>query len=299
MHKNNIHINKYDFGKLVQTCETLKPFVFENEYQTQTIDFSNPKAVKILNTALLCHHYGIRFWEFPDKNLCPPIPSRADYIHHLAELLKRNNLIENIKILDIGTGATCIYPLLGNAIYKWKFVGTDIEVDSLKTAQNIIDKNDLKESIELRLQTEEMGILKNVLKPTDRFAASMCNPPFFKSEEEALNATRTKLKGLGSQNDKVVRNFSGTPKELSYKGGEKAFVHNYLYESSLHKKQCFWFTCLVSNVSHENSMTASLEKLGATDIQVLDMTQGNKVSRVVAWTFLNEEEQKDWNKNNK
>lgn len=294
MHKNNLHNQKYDFAQLIQTCEALKPFVFENDYQTQTIDFANPEAVKHLNKALLQHHYGIHYWDFPDKNLCPPIPSRADYIHHLATLLERNDVNENATILDLGTGATCIYPLLGNTIYQWKFVGTDIEENSLKTAQHILVKNKLEDQIELRFQKDEMQILKGIIKPSDRFTASMCNPPFFKSEEEAIDATRTKLKGLGKQNDKVVRNFSGTSKELSYKGGEKAFVHNYLYESSQYKEQCLWFTCLVSNVSHVKSMQASLAKLGATDIQVIDMIQGNKVSRVVAWSFLTPKQQKEW-----
>ncbi len=296
MHKHNLHNNKYNFGELTKTCKALTPFVFENEFKTQTIDFSNPEAVKLLNKALLYNHYNITFWEFPDKNLCPPIPSRADYIHHLADLLKRSELDADVKILDIGTGATCVYPLLGHAIYNWQFVGTDIEARSLEIAQNIIDKNDLNNRIELRIQNNEMHILKDIIKPSDKFTASMCNPPFFKSEDEAIEATRTKLKGLGKQNDKVVRNFSGTAKELSYKGGEKAFVHNYLYESSHYKQQCFWYTCLVSNISHVKSMNASLEKLGATDIQVLDMIQGNKVSRAVAWTFLTPIEQKEWKK---
>lgn len=296
MHKNNLHNNSYDFDVLTQKWEALTPHVFINQYQTQTIDFSNPKAVKELNRALLMAHYDITFWEFPDGNLCPPIPSRADYIHHLADLLRRSDCVTNTNILDIGTGATCIYPLLGHSIYDWKFVATDIDTASLQIAQEIIDKNELADTIELRLQKDEMQILNGIIQPGESFAASMCNPPFFKSEEEAWEATKTKLKGLGDQNGKVVRNFGGTSKELSYKGGEKAFVHNYLYESSKYKTQCFWFTCLVSNVSHVKSMQASLQKLGAKEIQVLDMIQGNKVSRVVAWTFLNKDEQKEWNK---
>lgn len=298
MHKNNLHNNKYDFDALTQTSEALKPFVFENEYHTQTIDFACPQAVKALNKALLANHYNIKFWEFPDENLCPPIPGRADYIHHLAELLKRSHLDNDVKILDIGTGATCIYPLLGYAAYNWKFVGTDIESNSLQTAQTIIDRNNLGNSIELRFQIDEMHILKNIIKASDKFTATMCNPPFFKSEEEAIEATEIKLKGLGKQQDKVVRNFSGTSKEISYKGGEKAFLHNYLYESSQYKRQCYWFTSLVSNVSHIKSMQSSLDKLGATEIQVLDMIQGNKVSRIIAWTFLSKSEQQEWNKNN-
>lgn len=282
---------------LTKNYEALKPHVFVNEYQTQTIDFSNPDAVKALNTALLFTHYNVKFWEFPDENLCPPIPSRADYMHHLADLLRRSGLKSPIKVLDVGVGASCIYPLLGNAIYDWSFIGTDIDEKSLQIAQKIIDKNNLGNAIELRHQKDYQHILKGILKPTDKFTASVCNPPFYKSQADALDATKTKLKGLGKETDKIVRNFSGTPKELCYAGGEKAFLHNYLYESSQVPKQCYWFTSLVSNVSHVGSMEASLKKLGATEFQVLDMIQGNKVSRVVAWSFLTEAEQKDWIKN--
>lgn len=298
MHKNNLHNNSYDFDLLTQGFEPLRPFVFTNEYQTKTIDFSIPEAVKALNTALLLIHYGIDFWEFPNKNLCPPIPSRADYLHHLTDLLRRSDIVDTCKVLDIGTGATCIYPLLGQAINKWDFVATDIDKDSLQIAQSIIDKNGLTEHIELRLQNDDSHVLNGIIKESDKFSAAICNPPFYKSEEDALEATKTKLKGLGKESDKVVRNFAGTAKELSYKGGEKAFLHTYLYESTFYKKQCYWFTSLVSNVSHVKSMQASLEKLGATEIQVIDMIQGNKVSRVVAWTFLTQTERNEWNTKN-
>ena len=297
MHKNSFHNKKYDFDLLVQNNESLRPHVFINDYQTQTIDFSIPEAVKALNTALLFTHYKVKFWEFPDENLCPPIPSRADYMHHLSDLLRRSHLDADINILDIGVGATIIYPLLGNALFNWKFVGVDIDEKSLEIAKKIIDNNFLANVIALRRQYDSQNILKGILKPADRFTASVCNPPFFKSQMDALDATKTKLKGLGKANEKVIRNFSGTPKELCYAGGEKAFLHNYLYESSHYKQQCFWFTSLVSNVEHVRSMKTSLEKLGATEFEVLDMIQGNKVSRVVAWSFLTKAEQKDWNKN--
>lgn len=282
---------------LIRNYEALKPHVFVNEFETQTINFSDPEAVKALNTALLITYYKVKYWEFPDDNLCPPIPSRADYMHHLSDLLRHSNLETDVKILDIGVGATCIYPLLGNALFNWKFVGVDIDEKSLQIAKAIIDNNFLANVIELRHQIDYRNILKRVIEPSDRFTASVCNPPFFKSQAEALEATKTKLKGLGMPTDKAVRNFSGTPKELCYAGGEKAFLHNYLYESSHYKQHCFWYTSLVSNVSHVRSMEASLKKLGATEFQVLDMNQGNKVSRVVAWSFLSKSEQKKWNKN--
>ena len=294
MHNNNIHKNKYDFDQLIKNCEELTPFVFENSYNTKTIDFSNPEAVKLLNKALLSHHYELDYWEFPDENLCPPIPSRADYIHHLTDLLRRSSLGSDCKILDIGAGASCIYPLLGYAINNWSFVGTDIDARSLKIAQLIVDENKLSNHIELRLQKNSDNILKGIVTLNDKFEASICNPPFFRTEAEALEATKQKLKGLGNQNDKVVRNFSGTSKELTYKGGEKAFLHTYLYESTFYKTQFYWFTSLVSNVNHLKSMQTSLKKLGATMIEIIEMIQGNKISRIIAWSFLSKAEQKEW-----
>lgn len=296
MHKNNIHNKKYDFDVLTQNSKALEPHVFVNDYQTKTIDFSNPEAVKALNKALLLTHYNVSYWEFPNENLCPPIPGRVDYIHHLSDLLRQSKIKQNIKILDIGTGATCIYPLLGYSIYNWHFVASDIEEKSIGTAQNIVNRNKSHNVIALRFQNDPIHILKGIMKSSEKMDACMCNPPFYKNEEEAFEATKTKMKGLGKENDKVVRNFSGTSKELSYKGGEKAFVHNYLYESSQFKKQCFWFTSLVSNINHVKSMKASLKKLGATHVKVLEMKHGNKISRVVAWTFLDQKEQNDWNK---
>jgi 23S rRNA (adenine1618-N6)-methyltransferase len=263
----------------------LLPYVFVNDHQTQTIDFANPKAVKVLNRALLISHYNVIFWEFPDVHLCPPIPGRVDYIHHIANLLSNSGINKNVSVLDIGTGASCIYPILGVAEYHWSFIATDIDENALKYAQKIIHQNNLQESVSLRYQNDASQIFKGILKSDDHFSVSICNPPFYKSEAEALEATTQKLKGLKREDGSGVRNFSGTPNELYYKGGEKAFIHNYLYESSLFKNQCSWFTTLVSKKGLVKGMYVSLKKLGATDVKTINMGQGNKISRLVAWTF--------------
>jgi 23S rRNA (adenine1618-N6)-methyltransferase len=292
LHKNNKHSEGYDFELLVKSTPELEEFVFTNSYGNVTIDFAKPKAVKLLNTALLKAHYGINYWEFPDANLCPPIPGRAEYIHILNNLLKKPRVKEDITILDIGTGATCIYPLLGQAEYGWRFIASEIDKQAMKSAQKILIKNKFTKYITLRYQDNEQNILTGILKPNEKVSAVMCNPPFYKDEAEANESTLLKQKGLGKQTDTVVRNFSGTEKELWYPGGEKAFVHNYLYQSSLLKTNCFWYTCLVSKTQHVLSMETSLKKLGATDFKILQIALGNKISRVVAWTFLTEEEQK-------
>ena len=258
LHQNNKFNTSYDFDDLIIKNPALNEFVSENKYGSITIDFSNPVAVKELNKALLFTYDKISLWNFPDENLCPPIPGRLDYIHHLADLLSKE---ENINVLDIGTGATCIYPLLGVAEYNWNFVAVDIDLDSLDTAQDIIDDNDLDANIKLRQQFDENQILKGILEDDDSFSVVMCNPPFYKSAEEARGANRRKNKNLGNS---AVRNFSGNNNELWYVGGEKAFLHNYLYESSLYKDKSVWFTSLVSKKENVESMEKSSKKLGAT-----------------------------------
>tara|TARA_R110001592_G_scaffold123552_2_gene331580 strand:+ start:38402 stop:39262 length:861 start_codon:yes stop_codon:yes gene_type:complete len=281
LHSKNKFNKGYNFDDLINKNPLLKEFVTKNEFDAITIDFSNPKAVKELNKALLFTYDKISVWNFPDENLCPPIPGRVDYIHHLNDLLKDK---KNVSILDIGTGATCIYPLLGNAVYGWKFVGTDIDLDSLDSAQDIIDDNELDPQILLRQQFDENNILTGIIEPEDTFTAAMCNPPFYKSAEEARGANRRKTRNLGTN---AIRNFAGNNNELWYVGGEKAFLHNYLYQSSLYKKQVTWFTSLVSKKENIESLQKSAKKLGTTTFKVIPMHQGNKVTRIIAWSYQN------------
>ena len=294
LHVNNKHKNGYNFIDLCEAYPDLKEFVFVNKYGTETIDFANPKSVKAINTALLFKFYNISFWNFPDDNLCPPIPGRVDYIHYLADLLKDFGIINNVTVLDIGTGANCIYPLLGNAEYQWNFVGTDIDKKSIDRAEKIIKKNDLSKVIQLKQQANSAHIFEGILSVDDKFSATMCNPPFFKSQEEAMQANARKLEGLGNTDSIEPRNFSGKQQELWYKGGEKAFIHTYAYESSMFKTNCFWYSTLVSKKQNAESLLPSLKKLGATEIKTIPMHQGNKVTRIVAWTFLSKEEQNEW-----
>ena len=279
LHTNNKFNTSYDFDELIIKNPSLKEFVLENKFGSISIDFSNPTAVKELNKALLYTYDKISTWIFPDENLCPPIPGRLDYIHHLADLISEE---KNIKILDIGTGATCIYPLLGVAEYNWDFVAIDIDINSLDTAQDIIDDNSLDTKIKLRQQLDENQILKGILNDDDSFSAVICNPPFYKSAEEARGANRRKNKNLGNSS---VRNFAGNNNELWYIGGEKAFLHNYLFESSLYKDRSIWFTSLVSKKENVESMEKSSKKLGVTAFKVIPMNQGNKVTRIVCWKY--------------
>ena len=292
LHKNNIHNSSYDFELLCSNESSLKEFVFVNSYDKKTIDFSNSKAIIALNKALLKTHYNISYWDIPSNYLCPPIPGRADYIHYIADLLKTN---KNIIGLDIGVGANCIYPILGNSIFNWKFKASDISEESLQNVQIIISKNEnLKDSITTILQTQKHEIFNNIINPNDKFDFTMCNPPFHSSAKEALKGTNRKNKNLNIKDDTL--NFGGMANELWCKNGEAAFIKKMIKQSIIYKHNVLWFTTLVSKKDNLKDIQKQLSKLKPFEVKIVEMIQGNKQTRFVAWTFLNDEEQKQWYK---
>jgi 23S rRNA (adenine1618-N6)-methyltransferase len=301
LHPRNPHRFRYDFDALINTCPELKNFVAINEHNVETIDFSNPDAVKTLNKALLISNYGIRDWDIPSGYLCPPIPGRADYIHYIADLLAttNNGTIpegEAVVGLDIGVGANCIYPIIGNVAYGWSLVGTDIDEKALQNCKKIIaDNPKLIDAISLQLQIEPRFIFKNIILPEDKFAFTICNPPFHSSPEEAVKSAARKVNTLESiKTSKPTLNFSGQNAELWCKGGEFGFITQMIYESVKYPMQCLWFTTLVSKKDNLKNIYKLLNKVGASEIKTIDMAQGQKVSRIVAWTFLSEAQQKNW-----
>jgi 23S rRNA (adenine1618-N6)-methyltransferase len=303
LHPRNLHRLRYDFELLISNCPELKEYVTINIHGIETIEFSNPLAVKTLNKALLQTYYGIQNWDVPQNYLCPPIPGRADYIHYLADLLAETingNIPAGSSVLglDIGTGANCIYPILGNAIYHWSFVATDIDKKAIENCSKIIEANPkLIEAISLQQQTESRFIFKNIITPEDRFTFTMCNPPFHASAEEANKSTTRKISNLNpkdKKNEKPILNFGGQNDELWCNGGEIGFITQMIYESVKYGSQCLWFTTLVSKKENLSAIYKILKKINAVAVKTIDMAQGQKTSRIVAWTFLNPLDQHKW-----
>lgn len=301
LHPRNPNRFRYDFEKLIPLFPKLNEFVFRNEHDVESIDFANPDAVKALNKALLISEYDIQNWDIPKNYLCPPIPGRADYIHYIADLLANSNdgVIpegENVVGLDIGIGANCIYPIIGNHAYNWSFVGTDIDENAIQNCKKIISENPkLIDFISLQLQVEPRFIFKSIILPEDKFAFTICNPPFHSSQEEATKASIRKINNLENTRTKnPILNFGGQNTELWCEGGEFAFITQMIFESVKYPLQCFWFTTLVSKKDNLKSLYKTLNKVGAVEIKTIEMAQGQKTSRFLAWTFLSDKQQKEW-----
>ncbi|MEZ9777878.1 23S rRNA (adenine(1618)-N(6))-methyltransferase RlmF [Vibrio sp. 10N.261.54.A5] len=325
LHPRNQHTGRYNFELLVAALPELKEHLIKNPVGEDTINFSDPLAVKLLNKALLAHHYGVKHWDIPAGYLCPPIPGRADYIHRVADILNSDGQGEpynhaSVKALDIGVGANCIYPIIGATEYKWRCTGTDVDSVSIKTANFIAESNpNLKGKIRARLQADSESIFKGVIKDNERYDVTICNPPFHSSLEEAEKGSQRKLDNLAANrakkagqsfkpetNKKPVKldkstkqakptlNFGGQKAELWCPGGEAAFIMKMARESQLFATQVLWFTTLISKKDNVDMVRSELGKLRAKQVKVVEMSQGQKVSRFIAWTFMDDEQRQEW-----
>lgn len=309
LHKNNLHQGRYDFSKLTAALPELTKHVVNNPKGEKSINFSDPVAVKLLNKALLAYHYKVTSWDIPQGYLCPPIPGRADYIHRLAELLTEDVIGINhseVRALDIGVGANCIYPIVAATQYGWQCVGSDVDAISVDNANKIAaDNGTLEGRIECRLQKDSRYLFQGIIKPGEFYHVTTCNPPFHRSLQEAQQGTDRKLSNLAVNKNKrgqkvsktqpsgsSILNFGGQKAELWCPGGEAAFIKNMAFESKKFADQVVWFSSLISKKENVRWMRKNLEKAGALEVRIVEMSQGQKVSRFIAWTFKTEQERK-------
>nr|WP_298775168.1 23S rRNA (adenine(1618)-N(6))-methyltransferase RlmF [uncultured Shewanella sp.] len=314
LHLRNRHNSGYDFPALMQSSPEFKTYVKPSASGQLSIDFSDPMAVKSLNRALLKDCYQIDYWDIPDGFLCPPIPGRVDYIHYIADLLSPSGKIRKgtkVKVLDIGTGANAIYPILGIQAYGWQFVASDIDCLAINNVEELISNNVvLKDKLLLRLQSDPQHVFQGIINPEDRFHLTMCNPPFHASLAEATAGSERKVKNLAINQDKrnaltvdkdkgnVVNcsklNFGGQKAELWCEGGERQFLQRMIKESKIFSQQCQWFTSLISKKENVVICQELLATMKVEQTKVIEMKQGNKRTRVLCWSFLNKKQERLW-----
>ena len=300
LHPRNLHQERYDLALLCCNRPDLKRFIKKNPSGQETIDFASPEAVLSLNQALLASYYNIQHWFIPAGYLCPPIPGRADYVHYAADLLKGIVAEDQpVKVLDIGTGANLIYPIIGSQVYGWRFVASDIDPVSVKSAQLIVDSNKaLKGKVKVHLQKDAKHFFHGIIKDGDYFEITLCNPPFHASLKEAQAGTERKWKNLNrstarrggksavQQKGCDTLNFGGQKAELWCEGGEIKFLRDMVKESANFAEQVGWFTSLVSRKENIFPLKKLLQRVGAKQVEVVEMSQGQKVSRMLAWSFM-------------
>lgn len=145
------------------------------------------------------------------------------------------------------------------------------------------------------MQKHPKGIFYGIIEKDEVIDLTICNPPFHESLEAAQVGTMRKLNNL---NDKKVflptLNFGGQNGELWCPGGEKRFVQDMIHQSRQFASSCFWFSTLISKQANLNGVYETLKKTDAAAVVTIPMGQGNKISWIVAWSFLSKNQQKVW-----
>ncbi len=181
--------------------------------------------------------------------------------------------------LDIGTGASCIYPLLSCAQRPWHFVGTDIDETNLSYARKNVELNGLQSRIRIlpRRATDKLVPLDDLEVESIDFV--MTNPPFYESEKELLSSAKQKSRPPLSA-------CTGAPVEMVCEGGEVAFVSRLISESLILRERVQWYSSMLGKLSSLEIIIDELHENGIDNYSVTELVQGAKTRRwAVAWSF--------------
>jgi 23S rRNA (adenine1618-N6)-methyltransferase len=282
LHLDNPFNKNYNFNQLVRAYPRLESFIVPGKWGRKSIQFANPEAVEALNKALLKWQFDLN-WQLKEGNLCPAVPGRFDYLLYVRELIDYPEE-RRVQMLDIGTGASLIYPLLATAAFNWQCTASEVDKESLSYAKGLIRLNPCMRTTSLRRQPYKSHVLKHVIEKGDFFDAVVCNPPFYKTQSDTERQNVRKNRNLHDR-EQLSQNFGGNASELWYKGGEEAFIKTMIAESAEFASQVGWFTTLVSDVELVKTIKRFIRKAGATEVKVTDMDHGNKQTRFIAWRF--------------
>ena len=293
LHPQNPFAAPYPLAELVQLQPALAAYLKTTPDGRETLNFAEPAAVTLLNTALLQWQCGLVHYHVPPGYLCPAVPGRLDYLLYLQDLLTASFQGKKVpaaavQLLDIGCGANLIYSILAAKALRWQAIGSDIDAKALQNAATLIEQNGLQRQLSLRQQANPQAIFHGVIQKGDYLDLTLCNPPFHDSPDAAAAGSARKQRNLGLDSAAPL-NFAGQANELWCEGGEPAFLRRMLAESKDFAHQVYWFSTLVSKQQHLPKLQQQLQQLGATQVQVIEMSQGNKQSRILAWSFLTPE----------
>ncbi|KAJ2234492.1 hypothetical protein IWW45_003356 [Coemansia sp. RSA 485] len=273
------------YKALAEKFPELTPFLVPMQSSERrpwcSIDFKDPLAVRALNRALLKVYFGLDV-TLPRDSLCPKVANRLNYLRWIKHNISCDFPLEPLKGLDIGTGSSCIYPLLGARFLECcSFVATEINAESVRIAIANVAQNDLVDKIHVyQNPNRELKLPLDCADfPGRSFTFSMCNPPFYANEEE-----RTALRE--SKADSPSLNTLAKADELYTEGGEEQFLSDMADESKILAERIVWYTTMVGRKRTLGVLKAKLASLGAKQIREGTLVQGKTSRWVLGWSFV-------------
>ncbi|EGX46518.1 hypothetical protein AOL_s00109g90 [Orbilia oligospora ATCC 24927] len=283
MHPKNVYKNGVSFAQLAKESPGLAKCL----KGSTSINFHDPESIRQLAKALLKKEFNLEV-DLPEDRLCPGVPNRLNYILWLNDLILDTHEERSspgppkVTGIDIGTGASAIYPLLGCAQFPtWRFFATEIDSKSLSSAANNISQNTLEDRITLLDVSSSSTILPEgeIISYSQPIDFTMCNPPFYTSINDMLSSAKTKAVPPLSA-------CTGSTTEMVTDGGEVAFVNRMVEESLKLKEKVRWYTSMLGKRSSVEKVVEKLKESGVANYVVGEFVQGAKTKRwAVGWSF--------------
>ncbi|XP_073091126.1 RNA N(6)-adenosine-methyltransferase METTL16 isoform X1 [Manis javanica] len=286
MHARNRYKDKPpDFAYLASKYPDFKQHVQINLNGRVSLNFKDPEAVRALTCTLLREDFGLSI-DIPLERLIPTVPLRLNYIHWVEDLIGHQDSDKSTlrRGIDIGTGASCIYPLLGTTLNGWYFLATEVDDMCFNYAKKNVEQNNLSDLIKV-VKVPQKTLLMDALKEESEiiYDFCMCNPPFFANQLEA--------KGVNSRNARRPPPSSvntGGITEIMAEGGELEFVKRIIHDSLQLKKRLRWYSCMLGKKCSLAPLKEELRVQGVPKVTYTEFCQGRTMRWALAWSFYDD-----------
>ncbi|XP_066940951.1 uncharacterized protein [Macrobrachium rosenbergii] len=321
MHPRNPYRTPPSFKKLAQNYVGFRAHCTYELDGKVRLNFKDPLALRELTTCLLDQDFGLKV-NIPEGRLVPTLPLRFNYLLWIEDLLNLSgcrNIQKDLTIgLDVGCGATCIYPLLAAKQNGWYMLATEADKINYDCSVSNVNANNLESHIVIQ-KVEQDVILKGVLESEEtvndimmfrnhqnsiesgsvagmqtelsnvshRNAGDgylldfmMCNPPFFGSLEETDSMNKSR-KDRGEPRSVAT----GAVQETVTEGGEVSFICQMIDESFLFREKVRIFSSMIGTKAHVKEVKDKLKSVSPAHIAAVEFCQGRTMRWGVAWTF--------------
>ncbi|XP_041052913.1 RNA N6-adenosine-methyltransferase mettl16 isoform X2 [Carcharodon carcharias] len=285
MHPRNRYKDKPpDFTYLASRYTEFQQHVHTSLTGKVSLNFKDPEAVRALTCTLLKEDFGLTI-DIPLERLIPTVPLRLNYIHWVEDLIGSDTVKSKlIRGIDIGTGASCIYPLLGATMNGWFFLATEVDDMCFNYAKKNVEQNNLSDLIKV-VKVPQKTLLMDALKEESEIVYDfcMCNPPFFANQLEA--------KGVNSRNPSRPPPSSvntGGITEIMAEGGELEFVKRIIHDSLQLKKRLRWYSCMLGKKCSLAPLKEELRQQEVPKVTHTEFCQGRTMRWALAWSFYDD-----------
>ncbi|XP_013383654.1 U6 small nuclear RNA (adenine-(43)-N(6))-methyltransferase [Lingula anatina] len=280
MHPRNIYKKKRpNFKELAIKYPDFRSVVTQDLTGKVILDFKSPEALRALTCTLLKDDFGLDV-ELPLDRLIPTVPLRLNYILWIQDIVGKRE--ENVIGLDIGAGASCIYPLLGCKLCPtWKFICSEIEEENIHFAKKNINGNGMEGRIELVQTSSTDGLFELLNNRKESLDFCMCNPPFYADSLEAQGISN--CRNLDRPEPKSIN--TGNEQECIVKGGEFEYIKKMIGDSLKLNNKVRVYTTMVGRKSDLGRLRAELKKNNISNIGETEFCQGRTMRWGLAWTF--------------